>query len=383
MGIWSKMAKTHFLLGAGYDGQERKAFLKLLNLHTNVVEIHYDQTNHKPYCLTDKPVSEVINDIRLREAGAVEFTEVEKYDSINDRDITMTMIKATDPLAVGGSKKSIRELIPCWEADIPYHLNYIYDNRLTPSLVYSMENGRLEPVYGDDEKVAEIIRKFFPDFKGEELDELRKWLRLLESEHPAVDFTAIDIEILGESATRIPSPSSPEDRVIAVSFSGTRNMGRVLLLRRDGVDMEFKGGEFSIEVFDDEASMLARCFEILEQYPIVVTFNGDDFDLPYLRNRAEKLGIPKNKIPITLGREGASLRRGIHLDLYRFFNNKSVQVYAFDNRYREFTLDGIAKALLGVGENIPREASGRAQASGVGGLQLPRLEASAGHGRGQ
>jgi DNA polymerase elongation subunit (family B) len=114
--------------------------------------------------------------------------------------------------------------------------------------------------------------------------------------------------------------------------------------------MEFKGGEFSIEVFDDEASMLARCFEILEQYPIVVTFNGDDFDLPYLRNRAEKLGIPKNKIPITLGREGASLRRGIHLDLYRFFNNKSVQVYAFDNRYREFTLDGIAKALLGVGK---------------------------------
>jgi DNA polymerase I len=350
MGIWSNMAKTHFLLGAGYDGQERKAFLKLLNLYTNVVEIHYDQTNHKPYCLTDKPVSEVINDIRLREAGAVEFTEVEKYDSINDRDITMTMIKATDPLAVGGSKKSIRELIPCWEADIPYHLNYIYDNRLTPSLVYSMENGRLEPVYGDDEKVAEIVRKFFPDFRGEELDELRKWLRLLESEHPAVDFTAIDIEILGESATRIPSPSSPEDRVIAVSFSGTRNMGRVLLLRRDGVDMEFKGGEFSIEVFDDEASMLARCFEILEQYPIVVTFNGDDFDLPYLRNRAEKLGIPKNKIPITLGREGASLRRGIHLDLYRFFNNKSVQVYAFDNRYREFTLDGIAKALLGVGK---------------------------------
>ncbi|MEM0440680.1 MAG: DNA-directed DNA polymerase I, partial [Candidatus Caldarchaeum sp.] len=83
---------------------------------------------------------------------------------------------------------------------------------------------------------------------------------------------------------------------------------------------------------------------------VVVTFNGDEFDLPYLRNRAEKLGIPKPNIPITLGRDGASLRRGIHLDLYRFFNNKSVQVYAFDNRYREHTLDGIAKALLGVGK---------------------------------
>ncbi|BAJ51363.1 DNA polymerase I [Candidatus Caldarchaeum subterraneum] len=344
------MAERYFLLGVGYDGQEKKAFLKLLNLSTNTVEIHMDSTGHKPYCLTDRPIDELEKNQALREAGATAFIKVTKYDSIADRMREMTLIQATDPLAVGGSKKSIRELVTAWEADIPYHLNYVYDMRLTPSMIYEKKNGMLTPVFGEKSKVENILQQFFPDLPAEEREEMEKWLRMLESEHPAVDFTGLDIEILSDSPTKVPSPSNPVDRVVAISFSGTRGMGKVLVLRRDGVDMTFNGGEYSVEVFDDETTLLSRCFEIMDSYPIVVTFNGDDFDLPYLRNRAEKLGIPKNRIPITLGREGASLRRGIHLDLYRFFNNKSVQVYAFDNRYREHTLDGVAKALIGVGK---------------------------------
>ncbi|MEM4334238.1 MAG: DNA-directed DNA polymerase I [Candidatus Caldarchaeum sp.] len=341
---------NYFLLGVGYDGQEKKAFLKLLDLESGRTVVKLDTTGHKPYCLSDLPAEQLSKDPQLKEAGAVEFVEVEKYNSLSDGSVLMTMIKASDPLAVGGSKKSIRERLKCWEADIPYHLNYVYDTRLIPSLVYVLDNGSLTPVLGDDEKVNQILARFFHDASPEEVEETRKWLKILESEHPVIDFVALDIEIIGESPTRVPSPSNPEDRVVAVSLSGTRNMSKVLVLRRNDVDMKFEGGEYALEVFDDEAQLLLRCFEILEEYPVVATFNGDDFDLPYLRNRAEKLGIPRSKIPISIGRDGATLRRGIHLDLYRFFNNKSVQVYAFDNRYREHTLDGVAKALLGVGK---------------------------------
>lgn len=344
------MAKRYFLLGVGYDGQERKAFLKLLDTETKTVRIVFDETGHKPYCITNIPVSELEKNTAVREAGAVGFIEVEKYDSLHDAVKKMTLIQASDPLAVGGGKKSIREIVPSWEADIPYHLNYVYDMHLIPSMVYEAADGKLNPVYGEETVVNQILEKFFSTKTPEEKAEIKKWLKILESEHPLIDFTGLDIEILGDSPTRVPSPSNPVDRVVAVSFSGTNNLSKVLVLKRDGVDQNFKGGEYAIEVFDDEVSLLKRCFDILESYSVVVTFNGDEFDLPYLRNRAEKLGIPKSSIPITLGRDGASLRRGIHLDLYRFFNNKSVQVYAFDNRYREHTLDGIAKALLGVGK---------------------------------
>ncbi|MDW7977987.1 MAG: 3'-5' exonuclease [Candidatus Caldarchaeum sp.] len=285
----------YFLLGTGYDGQERKALLKLLDVESGKVVVQLDDTGHKPYCLSDLAADVLAKDPQLREAGAVEFIEVEKYDSVNDRKKVMTMIKATDPLAVGGSKKSIRERIKCWEADIPYHLNYVYDMRLIPSLVYRLDGGKLFPVLGDDERINQIMERFFHDTAGAEAEETRKWLKILESEHPHIDFVAVDIEILGESPTRVPSPSNPEDRVVAVSLSGTKNMGRVLVLKRDDVDMKFDGGEYALEVFDDESMLLLRCFEIMEDYPVVVSFNGDDFDLPYLRNRAEKLGIPQQR----------------------------------------------------------------------------------------
>ena len=49
------------------------------------------------------------------------------------------------------------------------------------------------------------------------------------------------------------------------------------------------------------------------EYPVVVTFNGDDFDLRYLKHRAERreIGIREEENPITLERVAATLKHGI------------------------------------------------------------------------
>ena len=106
--------------------------------------------------------------------------------------------------------------------------------------------------------------------------------------------------------------------------------------------------------YDDEKKLLEDLFKILSSYPIVLTFNGDNFDLRYLWHRALKLGFRKDQIPITLGREVALLSVGIHVDLYKLLHNKAIQVYAFGNKYREVTLDSVASALLGV-KKVPLE----------------------------
>ena len=41
-----------------------------------------------------------------------------------------------------------------------------------------------------------------------------------------------------------------------------------------------------------------------------------------------------------------SLKYGIHIDLFRTFQNRSVQNYAFSHKYSEFTLNAICEALL-------------------------------------
>jgi DNA polymerase I len=50
------------------------------------------------------------------------------------------------------------------------------------------------------------------------------------------------------------------------------------------------------------------------------------------------------------------LKYGVHIDLYKFFFNRSIQIYAFNNRYRDVTLDDVGKALIGM-EKIKLEKS--------------------------
>jgi DNA polymerase I len=103
---------------------------------------------------------------------------------------------------------------------------------------------------------------------------------------------------------------------------------------------------------------------IINAYPIIITFNGDDFDLPYLYARSQDsridprgVAIPKDKVPIMVKKESfikhgmqaepVGVRHGIHIDLYRTFDNRSIQIYAFSRAYTDHTLNAISEALLG------------------------------------
>src|SRR5882762_8440085 len=122
------------------------------------------------------------------------------------------------------------------------------------------------------------------------------------------------------------------------------------MIDRTGQDRSLDGAltAYSHKVFPDEASLLRATFAKMMDYPFLVTFNGDDFDLRYLKHRAlrKEIGIREEEIPIALQRQEASLKHGVHIDLYRFFNNRSIQVYVYNNRYTEHTLNGISEALL-------------------------------------
>jgi DNA polymerase I len=113
-----------------------------------------------------------------------------------------------------------------------------------------------------------------------------------------------------------------------------------------------------------EKELIEKAFAIIKEYPIILTFNGDDFDLPYLYARSldphidpNGIAIPRDKVPIIVKKESfikhgmqaepVSIRHGIHIDLYRTFDNRSIQIYAFSRAYTDHTLNAISEALLG------------------------------------
>ncbi len=102
-----------------------------------------------------------------------------------------------------------------------------------------------------------------------------------------------------------------------------------------------------VEFCDSEAELIKKVFDVLNDYPFVLTFNGDDFDLRYLAHRAYNLGFQRWDIPIEIGKRVCLLRYGIHIDLYKFFFNRSVQVYAYGGKYKDVSLDDVGSALIG------------------------------------
>src|SRR6266487_5914965 len=196
------------------------------------------------------------------------------------------------------------------------------------------------------------IKSIFGESDASYQSLLDRWLRLLEFPVPDYRRAAFDIEVHSPIETRVPDPAEAEYRVICVSFCASDGLRKALLLRRPGLDeaaAESSSG-ILLEFYDSEEELLSATFRTLDDYPFILTFNGDDFDLRYLFHRAQRLGFMRDKIPIELGRESAGLRYGIHLDLYKFFFNRSIQVYAFSNRYREVTLDAVSEALLETGK---------------------------------
>ncbi|MFQ5920670.1 MAG: DNA mismatch repair protein MutH, partial [Nitrososphaerales archaeon] len=135
--------EASLLVSATYDGERRAVLLKLYHQGSQKIYRWYDNTNHRPYCYS-KEAPEVLKMLEGRK-DILGLEVVKKHDLFNDREIPLTKIVARDPLAIGGTPTSIRNRddFGVWEADIKYHENYLYDNRLIAGTWYSINNGKL------------------------------------------------------------------------------------------------------------------------------------------------------------------------------------------------------------------------------------------------
>ncbi len=343
-----------YLLSVKYEGRERRAHLIFYDEERGGIVDIPDPWGHKPYLLSDLPPNKILEEYPevLKNKGFNRLDVVERYDALRDQWVLMTKVEALDPLSVGGARNSLRDILKghAWEARIKYTHNYIYDNHLLPGMPYILKNG--VPVLAVNRISEKMEEKISGIYKDKHLaKEAMEWALLFEAPIPHLRRIAIDIEV-ESTAGLVPNPREAAYPVIAVSYYSSDGKRGVYMLKRGemaGVNVE--GGE--ITVFESERELLAATFNLIRSYPIVITFNGDHFDMPYLYNRALKLGFREDDVPIeyTAHSDETRVKPGIHLDLYKFFTNRSMRVYAFANKYREGrTLDEIATALLGEGK---------------------------------
>jgi DNA polymerase I len=369
--------KPALLLSAVYSGDEQKVYLKLYSEKDQTIFYWRDRTNHRPYCYTKVDYRNDVEQVLKREKK-YSLLITKKKDLISDKDIECLKISAPDPLSIGGTENSFREKVRSWEADIKYHENYLYDTELIPGTYYVRRaDSLLRFKQSMSSKVQEELQKLLWTKINEDADSLgtekyrqyiQEWADLLNQPIPNMKRVSIDIEVESEEG-RIPNPREHDKRIIAVGFSGSDGFRKVLVLKQkenstNGTDLTSSSLIPEAQLYETEKELLEETFRIISSYPIIITYNGDEFDLPYLYARSQDpaidsaygVAIAKQDVPIIMKRESfvkrgiqaepVQIKNGLHIDLFRTFQNRSVQIYAFSHKYSEYTLNAISEALL-------------------------------------
>lgn len=347
------------LVSAAYDGRRRLVVLKFYEPKSQKMFLLPDTTGHKPYCYSRLDREEL--QYLLERDDVLELQRTERVDLLKDTTIQMTKIIVADPLAIGGTQtsKSIRNSLEAtWESDIKYYENYLYDRNLIVGKYYKIENGEIEPFsFEIDDEVRLALKSLLWDKitsygtvdSKEFQNYISSWAELLNQPVPKIKRVSVDIEVEAEVG-RIPDPKIAEKKVTAIGFEGNDGRHQVLILKRKGAE-EGKNElpddvKFTFYEEEKEKEMILDAFKIMTEYPFVITYNGDGFDMPYLYNRADRLGISKDQNPLYMMRDSATLKQGVHIDLYRTFSNRSFQIYAFSHKYTDFSLSTVSRALI-------------------------------------
>ena len=326
-------------ISASYDVSSNGIVLKLYNDETEKIERWLD-SDFKAYFLTkSKP--------NIGWKSIIKKEIVKKYDALHDKHIDVWKITVDNPRAI----KNSHDMEDARENHINFFQSYIYDNDIKMGMPYAKEKGEL--VLQDDQDAQYRMQEILNLFKlsEEEKEVFEKWLSLLE--YPAPDFkrASLDIEVFNKGEAKIPDSRTSVLPILTVCVATNRGEKIAYVLVQEDKQMsEIPDNTNEILFFTEEREMILALFKKLNEYPFILTFNGDDFDLRYLYHRALRLGIPELKVPIEVRERICMLKNAVHIDLYKFFSIKAMKVYAFKNKYKDIKLDTVAKALLGKGK---------------------------------
>jgi len=342
-----------YLLDVKYDGELGRAVALIYVPELDRIVKWVDRTGHKPYFLVSLSPEEAGSPDRgvTSHPDFERFDIVTKIDPIARRKVTMTKIVVSNPLAVRYLREKFREE-GAWEADIRYHHNYVYDNSLIPGMPYRV-SVNWEPLGWDPNNVdlKKLEAVLGHDVDPETLKYASIWVPIFEVKPPEPCIASLDIEVYTPSRGHVPDPNEAVYPVISIAIARSDGSFKVFLLGSTAQRFEsLPSGEFELEIYDDERSLILEALLYASKCPVLTTFNGDSFDLPYLYNRLLMLGVQEDRIPLNVGGDHSSINWGVHVDLYKLFDIRALQAYAFGNAYREKTLDEIARALLNVGK---------------------------------
>ena len=287
------------------------------------------------YILPVDDIDKCINDLKeLEKEEELEFTKLEKVLK-KDFQVPTEFIKLSfnHPQDVPKYRDKIWDLDSVKqlrEHDIPFYRRYLIDNGLVPMAELELEGELIdsfETIDTDDDSL-EILK-------------LNKAPKTANTDFQQFRMMSFDLEVRNPHG--MPNPN--EDEIIMIGIDS--NVGVRKVISTKGDEFENDPEMYFIEKVDSEKEMIESFIKTVKEnnIDIIIGYNSDLFDFPYLKDRAKLWGLD-----LDLGVDGStmkSIRRGfnnaavfkglLHVDLYLVMRRyMSLDRYTLERVYFEF-----------------------------------------------
>jgi len=257
---------------------------------------------------------QIVERVYKKDMGKIK--EVLKITYNNPRDIT----KLKEKILEHSSVQEIREY------DIPFERRYLIDKRLSPM------NGVI---------VQGKVLSTNPSICIFKVEDHPKHLEIsLPRLLPELKYLSFNIEV--HTPNGIPQAST--DPIVMISISTNQGLEKIYSTQKSSSDF--------VRTVLNEEELIKKFVEVIksENPDIIVGYNSDTFDFPYIKERADRLGISLNlgldgskmKL-ITVPKKAAMIKGRIHIDLYRIVR-RHLQL-------NSHTIGNVYKELFGIDKN--------------------------------
>ena len=320
------------LLDSDYVEEEKQPCIRLFIKGENGTIVATDP-NFRPYLyvVADDPAkaAKAITKLQTKEEGRTIELESAKIVGRTFLGRELKVIKVTfdnskDTAPLRHAIRSIRGVKEIYEFDIQPARRYLIDSGLVPMGGVSFS--------------GEVVEK-----DGVKTVVLDKPPALTKAPKIDLNIMSFDIEVYNPTGSTRPD----KDPILMISLADNRGFRKVITWK------DFKAGLDYVEVVGDEREMLQRFAQIVEErdVDILLGYNTDLFDFPYMRERAKIL-----KVKLRLGRDGSEItsrkrrfatvtriRGRPHIDVYTMIDFLAtigtirLIHYTLENVYKYFT----------------------------------------------
>ena len=324
--VRNNMEKNVVILDIDYVTYEDKPVIRLFSKDGDKNVILLDDT-FEPYLYV---VSEDIDNCMSEIQENLDVVSVEKVVK-KDFQIEKEFIKVTfvHPQELAKNRDKLRDIegvLQIREFDIPFYRRYLMDRDVIPMTEVIATGEEVDSFLNLDSKKQDI-----------QIIKLTDRLKRVEEYPQKFRILSFDLEVRNPHGM----PNSEEDEIIMIGVASNFGINQVISTKTNSKDRN----DFVNHV-GSEKEMIEEFTRIIKEnnVDIIVGYNSDNFDFPYIKDRAKILGVD-----LDIGMDGSEvryIRRGyanaaslkglIHVDLYLVMRRyMTLERYTLERVYYE------------------------------------------------